>query len=139
MGHKVFVYGSLLSGLHNHRHLAGAARTGAGRTLATSFRMFDLGGFPGVVADLQPAPPDGAIKGELYEVGDDTLADLDRLEGNGRFYTRRVAVVQTDDGRLHRAWLYFLPPRAVVGRPAVKGGDWRRHWREKQRYAAAPA
>lgn len=72
----LFVYGTLQRGCRNHRHLAaghflGDARTGPGWTL------YDLGGFPGLVA----APGESSrVYGELWEVGPDTLARLDLLE-----------------------------------------------------------
>jgi gamma-glutamylcyclotransferase (GGCT)/AIG2-like uncharacterized protein YtfP len=73
---KIFVYGSLLSGLHNHRVIANSHPLGEART-ERRFRMHSLGGFPAVVAGGKQS-----ILGEVYEVDAGTLERLDRLEGH---------------------------------------------------------
>jgi gamma-glutamylaminecyclotransferase len=115
----VFVYGSLLSGLGNHRLLASARFFGRGITQPV-FTMGDLGSYPGVAAGGRTA-----IVGEVYEVDDETLAGLDMLEGHPRFY-ERIQVGVTIEGRARRAWIYLLPRAHVVRLPRVYDGDWRR-------------
>ena len=95
MKHRIFVYGSLLSGLSNHKlleaydaKLIGTARTGS------RFTMLDLGAFPGIVEGNE-----SQIVGEVYEVDHDCFAMLDRLEGYPDFYTRKR--IRTSAGR---AW-----------------------------------
>lgn len=120
--HVVFVYGSLRRGLSNHARLAGARDLGDDETATASYTMRAYSQwFPGVC--------DGGsttIRGEVYEVDDDGLAALDRLESNGRFYTRRE--VPLASGRV--AWIYLLPPEEMRG-DRVASGDW-------LRYASAP-
>jgi gamma-glutamylaminecyclotransferase len=125
MATRVFVYGSLMSGYGNHaRFLAGkpgVQRIGPEAETTFPFRMVSLGGFPGCLED------DGRggatrVKGEVYEVDNATLRDLDRLEGHPHFYRRReVSLV----GR-PPAWMYVLADgRGCERNPPVPDGDWR--------------
>lgn len=96
---KVFVYGTLKKGFHNHGCLQGAAFVKAS-TLGRPFRMFDTGGFP-VLLPATENKPGYLPTGEIYELpegdkGQLILHRLDRLEGEGSMYHRRV--VQTVDG-----------------------------------------
>lgn len=129
MLHRVFVYGSLMSGLGNH-HLLGSARfkglrnqprhLGRCRT-ARRWTMIDLGAFPAV---LEGPDGPGRVAGELYAVEADTLADLDRLEGHPDFYRRiRVTIL----GETIPAWMYVLPPGRARDADEVPSGDWRAH------------
>lgn len=98
---KVFVYGTLKKGFHNHRCLEGAVYSGQG-VLATPFRMFDTGGFP-VILPATENKPGYFPTGEIYELpagreGELILARLDRLEGEGMMYHRRQ--FQTMDGEV---------------------------------------
>jgi len=112
---RVFVYGSLLSGEHNHGLLAAARCSGPACTVE-AFAMHDLGGFPCIV-------PGGGepVRGEVYEVDAATLARLDALEDVPRWYRREL--VRLADGTLAHAYLYA---QDVGAAPRVRGGDWRR-------------
>lgn len=116
---RVFVYGSLLAGLHNHHVLSGARLVGPARTPPT-FTMFSLGGFPGVVRGGETA-----IEGEVYEVDAATLAALDQLEGHPRFYRRTPLRLEGGE----RAETYLLTEAQVEGCAVVASGDWRSHRR----------
>jgi gamma-glutamylaminecyclotransferase len=121
----VFVYGSLLSGLQNHRVLAGARFVDYGKT-AESYVMGSLGSFPGVARGGSDA-----ICGELYEVDDEVLARLDRLEGHPRFYCRALAPIFVRN-MWAEAFIYLLPKTRVVRMPRVRNGDWRKHREEEE-------
>jgi gamma-glutamylcyclotransferase (GGCT)/AIG2-like uncharacterized protein YtfP len=79
---RVFVYGTLLSGCYNHGCLWGQQCLGAGSI--TGFALYNLGGYPGTIPALEEE-----VLGEVYEVDENTLVRLDRLEGNGWLYNRR--------------------------------------------------
>ena len=111
----VGVYGSLLAGLGNHRVLEGAEFVGPD-SLPPEYGMVSLGGFPGVFKD-----GDSPIVLELYLVDADGLIRLDRLEGNGSFYTREE--VRTDGNAL--PWVYLLPKAGYKDNETVAGGDWK--------------
>ncbi len=120
---RVFVYGSLLRGLGNHRLLEGSRFIAADRTRPT-FTLFDLGSFPGMVAG-----GDTAVAGEVWEVDPQTLERLDRLEGHPRFYQRTAIVLAS---RRH-AETYLLPTLLGANRGPVACGDWRAHYAARER------
>jgi gamma-glutamylaminecyclotransferase len=131
--HRVFVYGSLLSGLHNHRLLAGATPLGRAETGPADFLLLDLGGVPGAIG---VAPEAGhRIRGEVYDVDGPTLDRLDALEGHPRFYRReRVALLMAAGGR-EEAWMYLLAaPGDYPARmyPRLPHGDWRAYLAAKE-------
>jgi gamma-glutamylcyclotransferase (GGCT)/AIG2-like uncharacterized protein YtfP len=111
----VFVYGTLLQGEPNHDFLASARLIRAART-EPSFELVSLGPFPAMV-------PGGkaAVVGEIYEVDDETLAALDRLEGHPDFYHREWIRLEDGDDVL----AYVMEPERVCDRPRIPGGDWR--------------
>lgn len=95
--HSVFVYGTLKSGERNHQILSRrkALYLGRTKTIEPYFVMvqfnsrstpgqFSPGVFRGPLDVLEP----GRIVGEIFQVDDDTLAELDRLEGVGVNYNR---------------------------------------------------
>jgi len=125
MKHLVFVYGSLLAGLGNHRLLrdSGARLVCEASTGAARFTMLDLGAFPGVVEG-----GDQRIAGEIYEVSDACFARLDQLEGYPHFYTRKR--VRTSVGV--RAWIYLLANPRCRSEELVPAGQWRAHFTAKQ-------
>lgn len=51
----------------------------------------------------------GRIVGEVYEVDDTTLHDLDRVEGHPYWYSRSMAPVILQGGERVNAWVYFCP------------------------------
>jgi len=95
---KVFVYGSLKKGFTNNRLLENDKFICETRTAGSKFEMVSLTGFPGVKYGL------GSIHGELYEVSENTMLILDRLESNGHFYNREI--IDLDNG--DQAWMYVL-------------------------------
>lgn len=87
MGNKVFVYGSLKRGQPNHHYLEGAKfigehLTGKGYTL-------HVDGLPFLVKDGRGP----GCFGELYLVDNETLRQLDKLEGHPTFYTRSLIAI----------------------------------------------
>ena len=119
--HRVFVYGTLLDGEPNHRLLATAAFVGEART-EPAFLLVSLGAFPAMVTGGQTA-----VTGEVYEVSDETLAALDRLEGHPHFYERRQ--IRLADGV--EVLAYLLDEEQARGRPTITSGDWRQERKER--------
>ena len=107
MLHKLFVYGSLKQGFGNHDFLESSKYLGTYDTSDANYRMISMGSYPGVV-ELDGQDEHCYILGELYEVDDDTLARVDRLEGNGSFYTRKIVELSETDDTIE-AWMYLLP------------------------------
>ena len=77
MSHRVFVYGSLLRGLHNHRLLTASQLIAQrARTKAPSFLLVDSGqGYP-FALDGTGDERSTALLGEVYEVSSAVLALL---------------------------------------------------------------
>lgn len=111
---NVFVYGTLKRGECRHHHLGDAKWLGRCRT-REAFRLFDCGSYPGMVRGAGCS-----IEGELWEVDDSRLSELDEVEGvDERLYERvEIAVDMIDlqvdfdeQGRGNRAWTYlYLRP-----------------------------
>jgi gamma-glutamylcyclotransferase (GGCT)/AIG2-like uncharacterized protein YtfP len=114
---RLFVYGTLQSGEGNHRLLRAARLLGVRRTEAR-YTLVSLGAFPALLERGTTS-----VVGELYEVDDDTLAAVDRLEGHPHLYRReRVHLL----GGEHVEG--YLLARARGGRaPIIQDGDWRRY------------
>ena len=111
----VFVYGTLLVGERNHRHLTGARLVGEART-KPAFWLHDLGPFPALVAGGEHA-----VLGEVYAVDEAVLAALDRLEDHPRLY-RRTSIVLANRSSVET---YLLTPKQVAGHPIIDSGSWR--------------
>ena len=113
MRHRVFVYGTLLSGEVNHDLLKDAARLGPHRT-QPCYSLYLVGAYPGLVRGGATA-----VQGEVYEVDSSGLRRLDRLEDYPLLYDREL--IPTPHGR---AWVYIYRGD-VGGRLLIASGDWR--------------
>lgn len=115
---RLFVYGSLKRGCHNHRQMAGQTFIAEARTLP-GFRLFDVGGYPGLVPWAEDR--DGVV-GEFWEVNEAALVRLDAFEGlDEGLYTRAPIPLQAPfDGAPVFGYFY---PHSVVGRREV-GSIW---------------
>jgi gamma-glutamylaminecyclotransferase len=106
----VFVYGSLKRGFGNHRLLANSEFVGTGLT-EPRYRLINLGPYPAMIESTDDPL---SITGELYRIDEQTLADLDRLEGEGVLYRRIVTTITALEGGAcdqrvdtHSAWTYL--------------------------------
>ena len=102
MMHKVFVYGTLKSGKSNHYFLANAKFLGKAR-VGRNFKLY-VSGLPYLVEESG----DGAV-GEVYEVDNEGLMSLDRLEGHPNFYFRKPVKVKYEDNTEEEALVYLHP------------------------------
>jgi gamma-glutamylcyclotransferase (GGCT)/AIG2-like uncharacterized protein YtfP len=110
--HRLFVYGSLKRGHVHHARLSGARWLGEARTEA-GHGLVVYGAYPALVSG-----GDGVVQGELWEVGDALLAELDVFEDVPRLYVRRS--VRLDDGS--EAESYFAARDGEFA--PVPGGVW---------------
>lgn len=115
---RIFVYGTLKRGCKNHHHLSGQSYVGEART-APGFRLYHLGSYPGMVADL--ADLEG-VTGELWDVNDAALARLDEFEGvpEGQYCRVSVPVATPADTPQVGTYLYA---KSVEGLPLI-GPTW---------------
>ena len=118
MTHLVFVYGTLKKGFPNHHYFMQDAKFICNDTI--SAKMYNYGNFPAVVLD-----EDSVVSGEVYEVNDATLRDLDRLEGVPRFYNRDFTVPHKSPmGEEVHVFVYVMTPEQTKGLPEIKSGEW---------------
>ena len=113
--HRVFVYGTLLTGECNAR-FAGRARRQKAWVAGT---LHDTGhGFPAFVNRGRTH-----VKGEVLTVGDDGLRSMDRLEGCPHLYRREQIRARLVGGGCVLAWVYIMN-RLPDGAPVIESGDW---------------
>ena len=83
--HCVFVYGTLKRGYLRHDSISQQIFLGEANT-AARYRLFDLGDYPGLIADESGV----SVAGELYAVDEECLGRLDEIEGvNQGLYSRQ--------------------------------------------------
>jgi gamma-glutamylaminecyclotransferase len=114
----LFVYGTLKRGCSNHRYLADQKFVALARTIP-GYRLYDLGGYPGIVSD--PEDRYGVV-GEVWSVDAQGLERLDRFEGvHEGLYRREPLPLQAPfEGQPIVAYVSLLP---AAGRPEV-GNEW---------------
>jgi len=122
----VFVYGTLrtpVGGPAGDTHYHGRIRDGiisaAAARLANAV-LVDFGSYPGV------GPGEGTVRGEVFTISEEALADADVIEGHPDFYERRLESIDLDDGRTVEAWVYWAP-ESLLSDPAnqqIESGDW---------------
>ena len=106
---KVFVYGTLKSGHYNNGLLRTSKLLESGiKTIP--FKMISLGAFPALVPDEELHE----IVGEIYEVDEYTMENLDRLEGFPMFYSKT---------KIDECFIYYLPNKHDKY-PEIKDGNW---------------
>jgi len=96
----VFTYGTLKQGFGNHRLLE-TSKYISTTTTTEKYFMGSYSAFPIVIENNA----DYNIVGEVYEVSDDTMYQLDLLEGNGTLYQRKTVRVKDFDKLV---WIYFI-------------------------------
>ncbi|MFW6179638.1 MAG: gamma-glutamylcyclotransferase family protein [Desulfohalobiaceae bacterium] len=99
----LFVYGTLRQGCSNHKLLQNARYIGKGQ----SRRRFSLyvDDYPYVLKTGETS----SIKGEVYEVDQQTWQEVDILEGHPNWYCRERQEILLDSGGTVLAWMYFFP------------------------------
>jgi gamma-glutamylcyclotransferase (GGCT)/AIG2-like uncharacterized protein YtfP len=118
MNTLLFVYGTLKSGCCNHAQLVGQKFVGPART-ATGYRLFDLGGYPGIVA--VDGDREGVV-GEVWSVDAAGLQALDLFEGVPEGLYRREPIPLREPFA-HQSIDAYVYHESVVGRREI-GAEW---------------
>ncbi|XP_022913945.2 putative gamma-glutamylcyclotransferase CG2811 isoform X1 [Onthophagus taurus] len=109
---KVFVYGTLKSGQPNHHWFSKD-----GGYYKFLFNATTLIKYPLIIASqynipfLLYSPGHGKnVKGEVYEVDETVLANLDILEDHPNWYERQLEDVyyDNDENKKDKVWVYFI-------------------------------
>lgn len=125
---RIAVYGSLLSGLGNHRVLGRYLPEGKAVLVGTDkimgFDLYAVSSFPGIKRNPQL---DKTVVVEVYDVDDEALSSVRSLEGyrpgaNNTFYDEVIAPTVKHDSV---AVYLYMPP--IDRRDHVPSGDWRPH------------
>lgn len=120
---KVFVYGTLKRGFHNHSVMHAAGGEYLGRATRQCAQIYDTGGFPAL---RETDNPDDAVHGEIYQVSD--YRPLDSLEGYSEayddgMYLRRVRQVTNEAGETELVSLYVWN-YDFDNLPLIENGDY---------------
>jgi len=119
--HRVFVYGTLRQGGSNHFRMAGGRFVGSGHV---NGRLYRIDWYPGLMLD----PDAGLVTGEVFDVTEEQLHQLDVFEGlsagevEGSEY-RRVLTDVSDGVKTTHAWVWeWIGP--VDETKLIASGDW---------------
>lgn len=85
----IFVYGTLKSGLRNH-HLLSTSRFIKKTKTKPYYKMYSCGSYPCIVECKSGV----AVEGEVYEIDENTLRHLDRLEGVPYLYDKDAIMLE---------------------------------------------
>ncbi len=104
MTHRFFAYGTLKKNQYFHdKYLGDGKSKSLGKALCSLDYTLYIDGLPHLVKEKTDKP----VKGELYEINDEVLASLDRLEGVPIFYRRELIDVLDESGARVLAWAYL--------------------------------
>ncbi|MBP1909109.1 gamma-glutamylcyclotransferase family protein [Methanolobus bombayensis] len=114
----IFVYGTLKKGDPNHKLLKGSSFVCSTQT-AGNYVMIDLGAFPGVLKpeDISQMPV-SAIMGEVYDISEQTLKELDYYEGDW-YYREKIRLKNGLS-----ALMYFLKKIPPLNYQIITEGHW---------------
>jgi gamma-glutamylaminecyclotransferase len=112
MGTVLFVYGTLKRGERNHRLMADQRFLGPAVT-AAKYRVIDLGPHPVLIPDAEHGL---SVTGELWEVSDCALDELDEFEGIPDPFDRRAIEIMGDERSVQAYfWVRGVPPGTRSG------------------------
>lgn len=122
--HLVFVYGTLRRGgvrampnLFPDAKFIGQAQVGGS--------LYDLGAFPGLLLDESSSQ----VTGEVYEIDDGILGELDDIEASSNYVRRQVEISLGDHKRT--CWIYEPDPEFYSLHKPITSGDWIEYARTK--------
>jgi len=126
---RIFVYGTLREGEENHYLLKEAKCLVC--NCWTSGNLYDTGqGYPAMVTGQT-----GRVYGELYEISEEQLAQLDWLEsyegdGENNDYDRTLQTIHAGHETIG-AYVYVYAPDQVTCMEKIETGGWK-HRQKKQ-------
>lgn len=107
MSKLVFIYGTLKKGCCRNHLLENQKFIGLART-TNQYKIYDCGGFPGL-ASAYPSE-DNFVEGELWEVDENYISYLDRIEGSPYLYCLDKVFLQDID---EEVYAYFWKKSTV--------------------------
>ncbi len=121
----IFVYGTLMSGFGNNALLKNSRLVEAATTEDNLVLLANS------IPYLLDEEGKSYVRGEIYEVNENSLKKIDQLEGHPDWYSRKIISVVTDLGDKMEAWVYFMPRSKAGNATVVESGDYREYMKEK--------
>jgi gamma-glutamylcyclotransferase (GGCT)/AIG2-like uncharacterized protein YtfP len=114
----IFVYGTLKHGGSNHHFMASGSFSGNAQT-PPGFTLYEIAGYPGMVREHGDRE---GVRGEVWRVDEECLADLDVLEGvaEGLYSREIVPLGDPFEKEAVEAYIYL---KSTDGRPRI-GPEW---------------
>jgi gamma-glutamylcyclotransferase (GGCT)/AIG2-like uncharacterized protein YtfP len=113
---KLFVYGTLRKSERREHLLKKYLFLGYAR--AKGYLLYDLGKYPGIVEG------DGEVVGEVYEISEKKLKELDWIEGVPDLFRRELIEVVLENGETISAYTYIYNGDVEEGE-LIPSGDWK--------------
>lgn len=122
--HLVFVYGSLRRG-NPHPMSVRFPESKFVAEAKASGTLYDLGAYPG----MQTNESSSLITGEVYEVDDATLGEMDEFETSSHYLRKQIEIFTGADQKT--GWVYEPDPRHYDFETLISSGDWIEYSRAK--------
>ncbi len=116
--HPIFVYGTLMSGECNHSLIPSQQYKKDG--FIRWFNLYNLGSFPGIRPSRYQ---NRKVYGELYYLDDESLENVNMLEGEGSLYSLKCAEMQFEKKNIIVGVYVFN--RKVRKEKRIFTGDWK--------------
>jgi gamma-glutamylcyclotransferase (GGCT)/AIG2-like uncharacterized protein YtfP len=115
---KLFVYGTLRKGERRNSILKGSQFIGYAK--AKGFLLYKIEDFPGMVEG------DGEVVGEVYEIPESLLKELDWIERVPDLFRRELIEVMLEDGQVVSAYAYIYNGEIEDDDEIISSGDWKK-------------
>lgn len=87
--------------------------------------LYDLGAYPG----MQTGESSSFVTGEVYEVDDATLDEMDEFETSSHYLRKPIEIFLGADQKT--AWVYEPDPKHYDFEIVISSGDWIEYWQAK--------
>jgi len=122
--HLVFVYGSLRGGSARSMSIRFPEAKFIGDA-KVSGSLYDLGPYPGLLLN----EANSLVVGEVYEVDDELLKQLDQFEASSNYLRKQVEIRLGAQRRM--CWTYEPDPNFYSLDTPIASGDWLEYARTK--------
>jgi len=122
--HLIFIYGSLRRGSPNEM----SKRFPTSKFVAEATvggRLYDLGEYPGLVSGASQS----LVIGEVYEVDDELLSNLDEFEASTNYLRKQCEISFAD--QVETGWAYEPDPDFYSFQTLITSGDWMEYAKTK--------
>jgi gamma-glutamylcyclotransferase (GGCT)/AIG2-like uncharacterized protein YtfP len=115
--HLVFIYGSLRRDCTGAMSIRFPSSNFIGDA-KVSGSLYDLSRYPGLLLNES----NSLVKGELYEVDDELLNQLDEFEASSNYLRKQVEI--NVGGQRRKCWTYEPDPEFYSLQTLITSGDW---------------